>query len=156
MKHPSKRTIAEVVGGILLIGVGASSASGSSTTAAATPTPKVVVQTTTVPGPERTVEITASPQIVEVTASPQIIEKTVEKKVEVTPQACLDALDEADQGFTIASKGFDKVSEIVQAMSVLDVDTALEKIDELNDITGDMSALSGPYNADKAACRAAS
>jgi hypothetical protein len=54
MKKPSKRTIAEVIGGLILLGVGASSVSADKQTAAnvATPTPQII---------ERTVFVTPSP-----------------------------------------------------------------------------------------------
>lgn len=148
----SKRTVIEIIGGILLIGIGASAAGGSTARAVPQPTPQVIV--TQVPGPERTVEVTASPQIVEVTASPQVVEVTAEPIVqEVTPQACLDALDDADQGFALAGRGFTTAGDIVDALISGDINEAEKQVNNLRDVSDQMNSLAPVYNEHKAACR---
>lgn len=66
---------------------------------------------------------------------------TTTANVPTVPQACLDALDNADLGFTYAG-------QIMNAASQLDADT-------MNAITEKLNALAPTYNTNKAACRAA-
>lgn len=66
---------------------------------------------------------------------------TATVNVPTVPQACLDALDNADLGFTYAG-------QIMNAASQLDAAT-------MNAITDKLTALAPTYNANKQACRAA-
>jgi hypothetical protein len=66
---------------------------------------------------------------------------TTTQQVPTVPQACLDALDNADLGFTYAG-------QIMDAASQLDSDT-------MNAVTEQLNALAPTYNVNKAACRAA-
>lgn len=66
---------------------------------------------------------------------------TTTQNVPVVPQSCLDALDNADLGFTYAGK-------IMTAASQLDADT-------MNAYTEKLNELAPTYNQNKAACRAA-
>lgn len=66
---------------------------------------------------------------------------TTTVNVPTVPQACLDALDSADQGFTLAAQGFTAASEF-------DVAT-------MNAVTEKLGELAPTWNANKAACRAA-
>jgi hypothetical protein len=66
---------------------------------------------------------------------------TTTQKVATVPQSCLDALDNADLGFTYAG-------QIMNAAAELDADT-------MNAITEKLTALAPTYNTNKAACRAA-
>lgn len=73
------------------------------------------------------------------TVTPPPVVATV--NIKQVPQACLDALDNADLGFTYAGQAFTAASE-------LDVAT-------MNAMTAKIAELAPKYNADKAACRAA-
>lgn len=66
---------------------------------------------------------------------------TTTQNVPTVPQSCLDALDNADLGFTYAG-------QIMSAASQLDAAT-------MNAITEKLTALAPTYNTNKAACRAA-
>lgn len=75
---------------------------------------------------------------------PEVITETVEREVtvEVSSPDCLEALDLADQGFTI-------VADIMDSITRSDVSGIRSGNAELNDIAGD-------YNFTKATCRAGS
>lgn len=66
---------------------------------------------------------------------------TTTVNVPSVPQSCLDALDNADQGFTIAG-------QIMTAASQLDAAT-------MNQLTDKLTELAPTYNANKTACREA-
>jgi ABC-type transport system substrate-binding protein len=90
-------------------------------TVANSPRPTVTVTAPAKPAPTATVTATAT--------------------VAQVPQSCLDALDNADTGFTYAG-------QIMNAAAELDADT-------MNAITDKLTALAPTYNTNKAACRAA-
>jgi hypothetical protein len=83
---------------------------------------------------------------VTVTESPAPLQKT--------PQACLDALDNADRGFDLAFKIMDYFDPAMDA--VLDMDVS--KVHRLTRKTGKaadkMGDLAPKYNAAKAECQA--
>lgn len=66
--------------------------------------------------------------------------KTVEKKVEVTPAVCLQALSLSEEAFDIASAAVGAISE--------------RNVTALNGYTADLKAIAPQVNAAKAACRA--
>lgn len=126
-----KRTLAALIAApVVVAGVWtAASASDNNATDAATyaATHPVVVST---PAPTVTVTEPAKPAA---TVTTTVAVLTV-------PQACLDALDNADLGFTYAG-------QIMDAASNLDSDT-------MDTYTAKLTALAPTYNANKAACRA--
>lgn len=67
---------------------------------------------------------------------------TMTATVASVPQSCLDALDNADLGFTYAG-------QIMRAAGQLDAET-------MNAVTAQLNELAPTYNTSKAACRAAS
>jgi hypothetical protein len=92
---------------------------------------------------------------------------TVTETVEITPQACIDALDTAEAAFGIASSfaGYTSdlaytASEAVYAAAYGDY-LALESLTAdvesinagINGLTADLTPLVDEYNADSAACR---
>lgn len=80
--------------------------------------------------------------------------RTVTKTVEVVPQACLDALDEADHGFTVASKVVGALSAGITAASNYDADGVSRATGDVQAYTSELSAITDPYNTNKTACRA--
>jgi len=132
----TKKTITIVAAAVATIGLGY--AAGASTNNSAqeaahyAATHPVVAPT---PMPTATVTKTAP-------AKPApTVSTTTTVSVATVPQACLDALDNADQGFTYAS-------QIITAAGEFDVAT-------MNAVTEKVTALAPKYNANKAACRAA-
>lgn len=129
-----KSTIAALIAAPVVIGVGwsAAAANDNSATEAATyatthpaaaPTPTVTVTRTAPPKPAATVTATTTQTVTQV------------------PQSCLDALDNADTGFTYAG-------QIMTAVSRLDFEA-------MGPITDKLTELAPTYNANKAACRQA-
>lgn len=91
-------------------------------------------------------------------AKTETVEKMVEveKRVEVTPQACLEALDLAGEGFDIGADASDAASDAFTAISNFDVagiEAATARIEEATDL---MNALSSPLGEASQACRASS
>lgn len=150
-----------VLGAIVALGIGgAAGASGSkkgsaataATAATAAPVTRTITSVVTktikvnVPGPTHTV--------------------TVTKNVNVTPQACTDALDEANKGFTVAADASTTMTSYTQvvvdafkAISNSDaagLDAATAKIAQLvKDIeneTARMTAINPVYHSAEAAC----
>lgn len=66
------------------------------------------------------------------------------------PKSCLDALDEADTGFTAAGGAMGAVKDVLSGN--LSAELGLLK---LNEQTATLTNLAPSYNANKAACRAA-
>jgi hypothetical protein len=71
------------------------------------------------------------------------------------PQACLDALDNADTGFGYASTALEAAGNGFAAVSEGDVDKLLEQNRIMKAAGAKTSELAPTYNANKAACRAA-
>lgn len=89
------------------------------------------------PAPRPTVTVTAPAP-----PAPPAPTVTVTAKADSSvPQACLDALDNADEGFGYAADGF----AAVDSADLLGLSTA----------TANVRALAPTYNTNKAACRAA-
>jgi hypothetical protein len=74
-------------------------------------------------------------------ASTPTVTATATETKQVAPQSCLEALDAADQGFTIAGQAF-------QAASAVDTSSLKKATDQL-------STVAPKYNASKAECRSA-
>lgn len=97
----------------------------------------------TVPGPERVV-----------TKTVQGPERVVTKTVTKSSPKCIEALDLADEGFTIASQSMSAAGEGFTAAGNLDVagiNAAKVKIEATG---GELGDLAPSYNMAKAACRA--
>lgn len=80
--------------------------------------------------------------------------RTVEKKVEVTPASCLEALTLSEQAFDYAAEALGYSGEALQAAARLNapgIQAAKAKMDILNP---KMSALAPKVNSAKAQCRA--
>jgi hypothetical protein len=80
--------------------------------------------------------------------------ETVTLTEEVTPPACLEALDLADQGFTYAGEAMGAASDGFEAGSRFDIagiEAATERISQAGD---KIEAITADYQAAKAACRA--
>ena len=91
----------------LLVGVGIGAAgSGSSPSEAKAE-----------PAPVKTVEVEAEPEIITETE-----EVEVEKEIEVTPQACIDIIDAADQVIEEYSEAFFIAADIFEAAEYYDLD----------------------------------
>jgi hypothetical protein len=90
------------------------------------PRPAVTVKVAAPAKPAPTVTVTAKPSV---------------------PQACLDALRDADAGFGYAGSAMDAISDLL-----VDPDAALEQITTAN---RNLTALAPSYNANKQACREA-
>jgi curli biogenesis system outer membrane secretion channel CsgG len=71
------------------------------------------------------------------------------------PQACLDALDNADEGFGYAAGAMGAAGEGFDAVSVGDIDKLLEQIPVMKSMGTKLNNLAPTYNTNKAACRAA-
>jgi hypothetical protein len=106
--------------GALILGVVIGTSGGGSTTTASTPAPTPTV-TKSVPGPTTT--------------------KTVTNTVSEVPQACLDAIDNAETGFTYAA-------EALRAAG--DFDTA-----GIEAATAKLKTVAPDWQANKELCRAA-
>lgn len=71
------------------------------------------------------------------------------------PQACLDALDNADEGFGYAAGAMGAAGEGFDAVSVGDIDKLLQQIPVMKSMGTKLNNLAPTYNTNKAACRAA-
>jgi hypothetical protein len=107
---------------------------GSAVTAGVKPEPVTV--TKEVPGPERVVTKT----------------ETVEK--EVTPNACLTALDMSEQAIGYASDALGYSQDAVLAASKLDADGINAQKDKMDALMPKLKALTEPLQSAKAECRA--
>jgi hypothetical protein len=118
----------------LLIGtiVGGASAENSAKSApAAKPVPAVTVTATATP------------------AAAEVVEKTT------VPEACTQALNEADKGFQLASDMADEFQGAITAIQTNDIDLMKESIRNIKSINTSLGNLSPDYNAHKLVCRAA-
>lgn len=82
------------------------------------------------------------------------IGKSDSERVEVTPQSCLDALNAADEGFTLAADAMSAVSDIMTAVSTFDIAGVEQGNAELSRIEGLLTTVMDPYITSKEACRA--
>lgn len=146
----NKKTVGLVIA-TFLIGGGIGAVSSIGTSSAVKPVVKTVVKTVTVPGPVVT-------KTVKVPGPERIVTKTIEVKVpgpatNTTPDACLKALDLADEGFGYAGDGFEAAADALTAVSTLDVDGINAATEKLNTAGEGVGAISADYNTAKAACR---
>lgn len=102
-----------------------------------------VVVTETAPGP--TVTAPAGPGSTE----------TVTATVSEVPDSCLEALDHADDGFTLSGQALQSASKIIRAIVAGDVPAVESENAELEKLRRKMDSLSGRYVAAKTECRAA-
>ena len=85
-------------------------------------------------------------------ASPvQTVTATTTQSAQAVPQICLDALDEADKGFTHAGKAFDIVADTFDAIASGDWTKVSSLADKLGDQTTAIKALN--YAKYAAECR---
>ena len=76
-----------------------------------------------------------------------------DKTVEVTPAACIEALDRAEAVFDIAIEGFDLTADGFNAAAEFDL-AALERAGiELNALAPEMGEARQQYNTAAASCR---
>ena len=95
------------------------------------------------------------PDPVQVPGPERIVEKPIEKRVEVTPQSCLTALNLSDEAFGYAAEAMGFMSDAMTAAGNLDL-AAIKKANEgLNQTTPKMTKLKDPLQSAKAECRAA-
>ena len=119
--------VAGAVGALVLaFGIGA-----GYTSAKTVEVEKVVEKS--VPGPER------------------VVTKTVEK--EVTPQACLDFIRLADEAFGYASDAEGYGREAIQAAGKRDTAGLQAYMDRMDILTPKLTALVGPINTNRIACK---
>lgn len=85
---------------------------------------------------------------------PETVE--VEKVVEKTPKACLNALDEADTGFLLAGDAFFTVSEIFDALANGDLSTLESASVEFGRQAEEIEPQMDKYAAASGECRKAS
>lgn len=80
---------------------------------------------------------------------------TTTVKVPTVPQACLDALDDADTGFTYAGTALGAASDGFTAASLGNTSGLELATKTMDETTPKLTALAPQYNAAKAECRAA-
>jgi len=95
------------------------------------------------------------PVRVEVPGPERIVEKPVEKRVEVTPTACLTALDLSDEAFGYAAEAMGFMSDAMTAAGNIDLAGVKAANEGLNKTTPKMTKLKDPLQEAKAECRAA-
>lgn len=88
----------------------------------------------------------------EVPGPERVVTKTVEK--EVTPKACLEALDLSQQGFTYSSEAMGYMSTALTAAGNFDVATLEQTKLDLEKLTPKMGALTMPMQKANSDCRA--
>lgn len=115
-------------GGLLIFALGAGAGAGGSSneTAKAEPAPTETVEV------EKEIEVKAEPEIVE-----KEVEVEVEKEIEVTPAACFDVMDAADDVIEEYSEAFFIASDMFAALEAFDVDAMDASLDELDAHTQD-------------------
>ena len=104
------------------------------------------------PAPQPTVTVTAKPAPAEPKPAKTV---TVTKRVEVVPQVCLIALNQADEGFGLASETMGNVQGVFQAIEDLNFDAATPYLSQQEDVNAAMEALGPMYNNSKTKCREA-
>lgn len=130
----------------LFMGVGIGGSGSSEEATAAEPEPAPTVTETAEPEPAPTVTETAEPEV-------ETITEEVEVEKEVTPQACLDALDTADQIIAWASEGFGYAADGMMAAIEYDAAGLDIATENLNGITANVEAETTGFIADSADCR---
>jgi len=78
---------------------------------------------------------------------------TVAQASATAPAACLEALDRADEAFSLASAGFTVVSESYTALGHGDYESVVPSASKLTGITSQITLLSPDYLAAKQSCR---
>lgn len=135
-----KLVLGSTVAGLLIFGIGSAAGASGSGKADATPAPAPTVTVTAEPSPQ--VTVTAAPEI-----------KTVVK--EVTPQVCLDALDQAAEAIGTLSEIPQVASDGLVAAYTHDqagIDAMTEKVKGLN---GKITDATPAIAKSSQACRAA-
>ena len=100
-----------------------------------------------------------------VTAEPIVETETVTETVEVTPEACITALDLSGEAISIGSQVIDAQSEALMiaagaldnpfSVSDSDIDRIVELTGYIEDATGDMEAMTPAAGAASSECRGA-
>lgn len=101
-------------------------------------------------GSEQPVEATAAEPAPTITTT--VNETTT---MEVTPQVCLDALDYADEGFSIASEALFAAQGVVEAILSEDPGGAEQANDDIASAADKLGPLADRYNDAKGDCRTA-
>lgn len=69
------------------------------------------------------------------------------------PQSCLDALDEADKGFLIASDMVGVITDAFKAVANDGADGVSEAVDKLNALTDKLDGVGDTYRTNREDCR---
>ncbi len=93
------------------------------------------------------------PVITEVPGPERVVTKTVEK--EVTPAACLKALDLSEQGFSYAAEAMGYMSDALTAAGNLNVPAMQKANADLAVVSPKMKQLTTPMKTASTECRAA-
>jgi hypothetical protein len=134
-----KKTITILAATAAVVALAACGSEKASEAVANAPTPRPTV-TVTAPAPP----------------APPAPTVTVTAKADSSvPQACLDALDNADEGFGYAAGAMGAAGDGFDAVSVGDIDKLLQQIPVMKSMSTKLNALAPTYNTNKAACRAA-
>jgi hypothetical protein len=92
-------------------------------------------------------------EYVDVPGAERVVTKEVEK--EVTPQACLTALDLSEEGFGYSAEAMGYMSDALTAAGNIDVAGLQEANADLEKVSPKMKALTTPMKENAAKCRAA-
>lgn len=98
--------------------------------------------------PAPTVTVTEPAPTVTVTAP-------APEPVQAAPQACLDALDEADAAYAIAEEITSSYTAALEALEAWDFRTVRRRAAEISAKAEEANEIAPRYNEEKAACRAA-
>lgn len=72
----------------------------------------------------------------------------------VTPEACVEALDTAEEAFSLAGRGFGYVTDLMDAVLEFDVDLMERTTEGFEEVADDLDPLTTQYRQDSAKCRA--
>ena len=97
------------------------------------------------------VVVTAEAAVVTVTPEPVVVEKEV--RVAEIPAVCFDALDRADEAFAYTGEVFGVVSEVLNAMSDLDLAAMEKSVDKLGEMREELTGKLEIYKTARDACR---
>lgn len=96
---------------------------------------------------------TAAPAATPTVTVTEVAEKEVEVREMVVPQACLDALDYADEGFTYAADAMDASSRALFAAGEFDIAGIEAANDDIDTATSGLNSIADDYVASKESCR---
>lgn len=133
-----------IVGGLCVFGLGVGIGSADSATTSMEP-----AASTLQPTVRETVQVKVPGPTVTVTSKPVVKTKTVT----TVPQACLNALDYADQGFEQATKSMQAAATGFQAVSDFDVAALQAQVPVIQETGRKLGEIGPKYVAAKSICR---